>query len=261
MFTVWDSLFQILRYRCGLIGFSQVFALKKRRIFLVYFLPLAAVVLCAGCATHSEKKQAANGDDKPLEVENKKETGVPWQQSLGRVALVNKAQEFVLVEVGTAPVPESGTPLRSYSNAELSAELVVSRQHRRPFMIADIMSGTPRVGDSIVVMGRKLPEVQSPEAQATRKVMSEPSLSGGVVYRPAPRVEAPEEFDAAAAQVAEEEIRLVYDASKRIRTPQAPSGAAESGSAKPKADASPDTSSGGEGDIIPGMQRLRKGGK
>lgn len=73
-----------------------------------------------------------------------------WQQSLGRVALVNPEMAFALVDIGTAPAPEPETPLRSYSGGTVSGELVVSKYQKRPFLILDITSGMPRVGDAIV---------------------------------------------------------------------------------------------------------------
>jgi hypothetical protein len=73
-----------------------------------------------------------------------------WQTRLGRIVLVNKSQDFVLIDAGTAPVPEAGTRLRAYSNGELSAELSVGAHQQRPFLIADIISGVPRVSDMVV---------------------------------------------------------------------------------------------------------------
>jgi hypothetical protein len=207
------------------------------------------------------EKSAGNA----LESDNKKQNGAAWQQSLGRIALVNNAQEFVLVEIGTAPVPESGTPLRSYSNAEPSAELVVSSQHRRPFMIADIISGMPRVGDSVVVLGRKLPETQGAEVPSVRKVPKEDVSWEGTQPRSAvaeprplkPRLDAVPEFDVSAAQAAEEEIKIIHTLKHPRSSGNASSGASES-SAPAKAETGVESASG-DGEIIPGIQKLRKG--
>ncbi len=73
-----------------------------------------------------------------------------WQTRLGRIVLVNSSLDFVLIDAGTAPVPEPGTRLRAYAGEEPSGELSVSIHQQRPFLIADIVSGKPRVSDMVV---------------------------------------------------------------------------------------------------------------
>ena len=108
-----------------------------------------------------------------------------WQTRLGRIVLVNNSQEFVLIDSGTAPVPEPGTRLRAYANGELSAELSVSVHQQRPFLIADIVSGTPRVSDMVVpIKNESNPEKSHrpdvPEAQ------QEPPTAGSIRKHPTP---------------------------------------------------------------------------
>ena len=113
-------------------------------------LLLGSLVLC-NCAGRATKQ----GPPK-----DKRQAGAPtggaslrspaWQTRLGRVVLVNSGLDFVLIDTGTAPAPEPGTHLRAYSGEELSAELSVSAHQQRPFLIADILSGKPRVSDMVV---------------------------------------------------------------------------------------------------------------
>lgn len=83
-------------------------------------------------------------------------------QSLGKVVLVNQAMAFVLVDIGSASTPEAGSPLQSYTDSAVSAGLVVSNYQKRPFLIADVVSGMPKVGDSIALGGKR----QDPDASA-----------------------------------------------------------------------------------------------
>jgi hypothetical protein len=113
-------------------------------------LLLGSLLLCS-CAGRAAKKGASK---------ERLQAGTPsggaslpppaWQTRLGRVVLVNSGLDFVLIDTGTSPVPEPGTLLRAYSEEEFSAELSVSTHQQRPFLIADILSGKPRVSDMVV---------------------------------------------------------------------------------------------------------------
>ncbi len=80
----------------------------------------------------------------------------PYSARLGLVSLINNSSDFVLINIGTAPAPPPGTRLQSYSAqaGATAAELNVSNYQRRPFLIADIISGNPKVGDSVVQVSR-----------------------------------------------------------------------------------------------------------
>lgn len=110
-------------------------------------------------------------------------------QSLGKVVLVNQAMAFVLVDIGSAPTPESGAPLQSYTDSVISAGLVVSNYQKRPFLIADVVSGMPKVGDSIALGGRRQepesPALPLPRETAPLRLFSPEAL---------PRAESPTEF-------------------------------------------------------------------
>ena len=71
----------------------------------------------------------------------------------GKVALVNAEARFVLIDGGYSVSPEIGTSLKTYSGESETGTLTVSAERRRPFVIADIASGTPKKGDRVVPAG------------------------------------------------------------------------------------------------------------
>jgi hypothetical protein len=124
-----------------------------RSVYPGFGMLLFGGLLLCGCAMGGAKRRAA------LEKQTARATntgagaanGAPvWQMRIGRVALVNSELDFVLIDAGTSPVPAPGTRLRAYSEEECSAELSVSVHQQRPFLIADILSGKPRVSDMVV---------------------------------------------------------------------------------------------------------------
>jgi hypothetical protein len=68
---------------------------------------------------------------------------------VGVVALVNSDGGFVLIDCGTNPAPSSDGNLKCKSGEVESAELRVSEIRRHPFVIADIVKGTPNKGDLV----------------------------------------------------------------------------------------------------------------
>jgi hypothetical protein len=88
-----------------------------------------------------------------------------WRPRLGSVVLVDAAAGFALIDIGTAPAPPAGTGLRAFSVDQEAyrkgdapppplVELVVSAFQRRPFLIADLRGGVPKVGDFVVAADR-----------------------------------------------------------------------------------------------------------
>jgi hypothetical protein len=118
-------------------------------------LPLGILLVAGVCLFGSACRSSHRKTSKARTAEDTRRigaTGTPtvWQTRLGRIVLVNSSQDFVLIDAGTAPVPEPGTRLRAYSNGQLSAELSVGSHQQRPFLIADIVSGVPLVSDMVV---------------------------------------------------------------------------------------------------------------
>lgn len=69
---------------------------------------------------------------------------------IGTVALVNEEASFVLIDNGSLPSPASGTVLKCNPvGAPTSGEVKVTQIHKPPFVIADIVKGTPKKGDQV----------------------------------------------------------------------------------------------------------------
>ena len=105
---------------------------------------LTFCLLLSAC-TSVESRRKPSGQ----RVSVKKQQSETWVPQLGRVTLVDEPAQFVLLDIGTAPAPSSGTTLRSYSTQGPTAELEVSRFQKRPFLIADIRNGHPQLGDRV----------------------------------------------------------------------------------------------------------------
>jgi hypothetical protein len=103
------------------------------------FLVAVCLAWCAGagCAT-----------TKPKKADSKAKTQQE-HRVVGTIVVVNEEQRFVLIDTQAAVPPEVGTALKSFSNGAETGVLAVSPERKPPFMIADIVSGTPRKGDQV----------------------------------------------------------------------------------------------------------------
>ena len=79
----------------------------------------------------------------------KKTSAATAPRLVGTVAFVNESLRFVLVDVGSLYSPRQGTALKSFAGAEETAVLAVSPEHKRPFITADVVKGTPHRGDLV----------------------------------------------------------------------------------------------------------------
>lgn len=81
----------------------------------------------------------------------KKAIRVPVAKPLlvGTITLVNEDGHFVLIDSGMSPGPMPGAVLKSSTSAGESGELKAGEVRRRPFAIADVIKGTPQVGDQV----------------------------------------------------------------------------------------------------------------
>lgn len=125
-----------------------------RRAIVHSLLAISLLLPASGCARLRERFRKK---ERPAVV------ATPFH---GTVSLVNEEQRFVLIDSGYGQIPDDGARLRSFTGAAFSAELVVSRERRRPFVIADIVSGSPKVGD-------RVEETKTPEAQRAGAVSIE----------------------------------------------------------------------------------------
>jgi hypothetical protein len=68
---------------------------------------------------------------------------------VGTITLVNEDGHFVLIDSGMSPSPIPGAVLQSRAANGESGELKAGAIRRRPFAIADVIKGTPQVGDQV----------------------------------------------------------------------------------------------------------------
>jgi hypothetical protein len=111
------------------------------RIERPLFHPFAALAACgtiifSGCALGRHPHPA------PAAV-------VQGPQRVGTVAVVNEELRFVLVDVGSLYTPRPGTALKSFSDGTETGVLAVDPEKQRPFIVADIVKGEPKVGDEV----------------------------------------------------------------------------------------------------------------
>jgi len=101
-------------------------------------LGLGGVFAITGCASHKGAPA------------HREAAVVPGPRRVGTVALVNDDKHFVLVDVGSLYTPAAGTALKSFSagGAETGI-LAVDAEKQRPFIVADIVKGEPKVGDQV----------------------------------------------------------------------------------------------------------------
>jgi hypothetical protein len=119
------------------------------RMMRASILNMAAVCLCvalAGCAAMEKLAPKKKPKAKPTPAEKAQ---TPHRR-VGTVALVNNDLHFVLIDVGTLYTPEAGTALKSFSGGVETGILAVDPEKRRPFVVADIVKGEPKVGDDVV---------------------------------------------------------------------------------------------------------------
>jgi len=94
---------------------------------------LLVISVLSGCA--SRKRGPVALDNRPVR--------------LGQVALVNEEERFALIETFSLATPAEGTKLRIYRGDAVSAELRVTTVRRRPFLVADLVTGAPARGDLV----------------------------------------------------------------------------------------------------------------
>ena len=72
-----------------------------------------------------------------------------WTQLAGTITLVNEEGSFVMIDNGAYPSPAAGTVLKCNPSGPNAAEVRVTQIYKPPFVIADIVKGTPKKGDQV----------------------------------------------------------------------------------------------------------------
>ena len=111
-------------------------------LFVRAILGAILFLFLSGCA--GEARSAKPGPSSPSPTPQK------IRHIVGEVAVVNEAEHFVLVDLGSSLyVPVPGEDLRATGPAGEIAQLKASPEQKRPFIAAEIIDGTPKVGDEV----------------------------------------------------------------------------------------------------------------
>ncbi len=121
-------------------SFVEAKAAGVWRIALVGFVALS-LAACAHLPRPFHRKKPA---EKP-EVR----TDEARHQLLGTVTLVDETNGFVLIDMGAYVAPPVGHALKTFSGEAESGVVAVSAERRPPFVVADIVKGEPKRGDSV----------------------------------------------------------------------------------------------------------------
>ncbi len=140
-------------HNINLASFLRItFRGAKRFCLLAFFSGLAA------CARHPYK-----GSERAASVPNAATTGatasIPKAGSasgerLGTVQVIGTGQRFVLIRTPTwqsGSTLVDGQALICRAGGNVTATLRVSRERRPPFVVADVASGEPHVGDDVLI--------------------------------------------------------------------------------------------------------------
>jgi hypothetical protein len=101
---------------------------------------LALSLFLAACAIHRPTKPQA---EKPAAV-----PAQPQGKFVGTVTTVNDDYHFVMIESYFTPKPGTALKVLSPDGVEIGV-LTVSPENRRPFIIANIVKGSPQKGDQV----------------------------------------------------------------------------------------------------------------
>ena len=112
------------------------------------FITLAALcamlgVVGSSCASFKKRNGPRHRGVQPALAVN------AGPQRVGTITLVNEAERFVLIDTGVGALPPIGTALKSFSGETSSGVVAVGNVTRRPFVVADIVQGTPKKGDGV----------------------------------------------------------------------------------------------------------------
>jgi hypothetical protein len=107
---------------------------------------LLCVLLLPGCSIFGKRSAAK----KTAASEQVRAEAARRPLQVGRIALVNTTDGFVLIDAASFPSARTGETWRAYSGDTVSAELRATDVRRRPWVIADIVTGEPKTGDMVM---------------------------------------------------------------------------------------------------------------
>jgi hypothetical protein len=111
-----------------------------------FVIATACCALLNGCLSLSKKPQAVR--PQILGFTNVVE-GPREPRLAGRIAMVNSAAKFVLIESDVWTAPPEGTALKCLRYGAETAILTISPERRGTYIVADIVKGSPQRGDEV----------------------------------------------------------------------------------------------------------------
>ncbi len=126
-------------------------AMRRAQFFVAFCLTtmlVGGVLLgAAGCANPGKPAASAKRSASPTPSATPRVTHF----MVGEIAVVNETERFVLVDLGAhLYVPPPGELLQTTDATGTTAHLKASPEQKRPFIAADIVDGTPKVGDEVL---------------------------------------------------------------------------------------------------------------
>ncbi len=72
---------------------------------------------------------------------------------IGKIAMIDQENHFVLIDAETTGGALAGTPLICIANDRETGNLRLSNLKSNPFLVADIIGGNPAKGDTVYTYG------------------------------------------------------------------------------------------------------------
>ncbi|MDF1753254.1 MAG: hypothetical protein P1U89_10800 [Verrucomicrobiales bacterium] len=125
---------------------------------IIYLLLFSIFFVLTGCKTTPAAKFAEGKDKKAAqnqkaEPEKKLPVAQSFQISIGTVHMVDQVGKFVLVKSNRATSLEPGTEIVSYGpDSRVTSNLKVSPARKGAYLTADLVQGTPSVGDIVMMV-------------------------------------------------------------------------------------------------------------
>jgi hypothetical protein len=111
------------------------------------FLMIAMVVAAAGCSRFQAK--GVKPKVVSFKFANAQAAAAGQPRPVGRVAMVNGAGRFVIIEGGPWSPPEKDTALKCFRDGAEVGVLTAGAERRGRFVTADIVSGEIQRGDEV----------------------------------------------------------------------------------------------------------------
>jgi hypothetical protein len=124
---------ELIRDRCAIV-------FQRGHWFLIFIL---LGLLLPGCA-RLQKMNPFHKKARPPKAELAHPT-----QVIGTIVLVSTEGAFVLIDTGIRPSPTVGATLQTRPEGVSTSQLRVTEVRKRPFIVADIVSGIPNKGDVV----------------------------------------------------------------------------------------------------------------